>query len=1057
MTSTTQSYITAVQQHHQTVRSDSVTTHTVSTGPVRYVNHRCVSGSLVGLLIAGLVIPGPSAAGTHDSGGAIGGVSAPAQEIISEDVRYEQDSRPHRGIEYATGKARHANTDQFGSRGTNGVRIRGIPDAACGAAAGWTAPATHGRPDMSVSNQSIRFDGDEVIKALKFFLDPDEVTEIRILNAVTDDRRQPHTISGYFDGEHFAIVPAELMKLKSASGLYFIPSAVPKELLARSANRLKSADKGGTTTDADMRHRYWLLVDLDPVRPAGISSTDEEHQAAEELARTMRDALRAEGWPDPVLADSGNGFHLVYGLCLDAKDSGLVERVLKALARRFSTDQVKVDTTTHNPARIWKLYGTWSAKGDSTPERPHRMSRMVEAPTCKEYVPEEALDALVAKWLPANPNADVPRGTRRDAAFDLDAWISEHDLVNRFGLGDWEVWRTSDGVEAKRRIFKTCPWDPAHTNGSAVLLRLPDGAIAAMCQHAGCVDRDWHSLRDVVEPGWRENRQAEGEAAARPRAADVLIGLALGQNIELFHSPGADGDAYASIPMNDHVENYPIAGKRFKRWLGRLYYKETGSSPTTQAVDDALGVLQGRALYDGAEHVVAVRIADHDGKIVIDLGDPTWQAVVVGPDGWKVVRSPVKFIRPRGLLAMPEPRHGGSVNEWRDLVNVPGDDDWALLVTCVVAMFRPGRPFPIMCINGEQGSAKSSLCRQIRALVDPNTAPLRAEPREVRDVVIAGKNAWLQAFDNLSHLPAWLSDAFCRMSTGGGFATRQLYEDDAEIVFDVMRPVLLNGIDEVSTRSDLLDRMVTISLPTIAEDHRRLEAEVNAEFERLRPRILGALLDGLSGALRNLPTVKVDRLPRMADFALLGAAAEPALGLPAGSFLAAYRANRQGVHDVALDASPIVPALLCLMEGQGSWSGVSRQLLQHLESDENSDERQRRSRSWPQNARQLTSMLKRIVPNLRAKGLSVSFGRHGHEGVPITIEWTDGSQHAPRVVAQQPTACSTTASASLMVAPMPAVEASAGTHLSVQELLARLRGSYAPEAAAATATPGSVA
>lgn len=909
---------------------------------------------------------------------------------------------------------------------------------------------------MSVSLQSIRFDGDEIIRTLKFFLDPDEVTEIRILNAVTDDRRQPHTISGYFDGEHFAIVPAELLMLKSASGLYFIPSAVPKELLARSANRLKSADKGGTTTDADMRHRYWLLVDLDPVRPAGISSTDEEHQAAEELARTMRDALRAEGWPDPVLADSGNGFHLVYGLYLDAKDNGLVERVLKALARRFSTDQVKVDTTTHNPARIWKLYGTWSAKGDSTAARPHRMSRMVEAPTCKEYVPEEALDALVAKWLPANPNADIPRGTRRDAGFDLDAWISEHDLVNRFGLGDWEAWRTSDGAEAKRRIFKTCPWDPAHTNGSAVLLRFSDGAVAAMCQHAGCTGKDWHALRDVAEPGWRERRQAQGEAV-RPRPADVLIGLALDEGIELFCSPGADGDAYVSIPVKDHVENYPLAGKRFRRWLGRLYYRETGSSPTTQAVDDALGVLQGKALYDGAEYPVAVRIAEHKSGIVIDLGDATWQAVVVGPDGWRVTPSPVKFVRPRGLLALPEPVRGGNVSEWRDLINVQSDDDWALLVTCVTAMFRPGLPFPILLVNGEQGSAKSSLCRQVRALVDPNQAPLRAEPREVRDVVIAGKNGWLQAFDNLSHIPPWLSDALCRMSTGGGFATRQLYEDDAEVVFDVMRPVMINGIDEVSTRSDLLDRMVTITLPSIADNRRRKEAEINTEFDRRRPCILGAILNGFSAGLRNVSSVKVDALPRMADFALLGAAAEPALGLPPGSFLAAYRANRQGVHDVALDASPIVPALLSVMEGQGSWSGVSRQLLQHLESDDNSDQRQRRSRSWPQNARQLTSMLKRIVPNLRAKGLSVSFGRHGHEGVPITIAWTDGSPHTSRGVAQQPTACCTTASASLMVVPTPAVEASAETRWSLSDFRARLRGSYAPDAAAATATPGSVA
>jgi hypothetical protein len=159
------------------------------------------------------------------------------------------------------------------------------------------------------------------------------------------------------------------------------------------------------------------------------------------------------------------------------------------------------------------------------------------------------------------------------------------------------------------------------------------------------------------------------------------------------------------------------------------------------------------------------------------------------------------------------------------------------LIAWLVAALGPRGPYPVLALFAEQGSGKSMTGRILRDLVDPNSAPLRAEPRDGRDLMIAANNSWCLAYDNLSYLPPWLSDALCRLSTGGGFTTRELYTDQDEVIFDSQRPVLLTSIEEVATRSDLLDRCVIIYLPAIPEDRRRPEAEILTAFEAARPRI----------------------------------------------------------------------------------------------------------------------------------------------------------------------------------------------------------------------------
>ena len=257
--------------------------------------------------------------------------------------------------------------------------------------------------------------------------------------------------------------------------------------------------------------------------------------------------------------------------------------------------------------------------------------------------------------------------------------------------------------------------------------------------------------------------QAEGQSQATR-----LVTLATDAGVELFHTP--DGEAYASILVEGHTETWPLKVKGFRRWLARLFYEEYDKTPGSQALQDALGVLEGKALYDGPEYPVYTRLAEHNGAIYLDLGNAAWQAVEITPNGWQVIDTPpVKFRRAKGMLPLPEPVPGGSLAALRPFVNLASEEDWRLLVSWLLAALRPVGPYPVLVIYGEQGSAKSSLVRVLRALVDANTAALRTTPRDERDLMIAANNGWLIALDNLSHLPDWLSDALCRLATGSGF------------------------------------------------------------------------------------------------------------------------------------------------------------------------------------------------------------------------------------------------------------------------------------------------
>ncbi len=311
------------------------------------------------------------------------------------------------------------------------------------------------------------------------------------------------------------------------------------------------------------------------------------------------------------------------------------------------------------------------------------------------------------------------------------------------------------------------------------------------------------------------NTGGRERGAKKENQATVLVDMAIQDGCIPWHD--ADGIGYATIPVSVtvacHIEHWPLRSKAFRRWLCRQYYLTLKSSPNAQALQDALGVLDGIAQYEGKQHDTAVRVAEHEGNIYIDLCDAAWRAVEITPDGWSIVANPpVRFRRAKAMLPLPEPVRGGHVDELRGYVNV-SDDEWPLVVAWLLASYRPTGPYPVLCLHGEQGSGKSTQARALRGVIDPNSAPLRSEPKEPRDMMIASSNGWIVSYDNLSRISAWLSDALCRLSSGGGFSTRELYSDAEETIFDAARPVILTGIEEWP-RDQTSGPLIVVTLPT---------------------------------------------------------------------------------------------------------------------------------------------------------------------------------------------------------------------------------------------------
>ena len=463
------------------------------------------------------------------------------------------------------------------------------------------------------------------------------------------------------------------------------------------------------------------------------------------------------------------------------------------------------------------------------------------------------------------------------------------------------------------------------------------------------------------------------ETSEKRTQAEMLVMLAMDFYDFVYTE---DGD-FLAIPKGGYRVTKTLRGSHgsVQKELARIFHKATGRVATDKAIRDALAVVEGIAALESPKES-HIRVARKDRDVYVDIGDSTGRALHVSPEGWRTMDEPPVLFRRTALTApLPEPVRGGTLDELLRALPVP-EPDAALMLGYIVASFIPDIPHPVLNVVGEQGSGKSRLCRQLVSIIDPSRVPARKPPRDLDSWITACQGSWAVNIDNLSLIPDWLSDSFCRTSTGEGDVRRKLFSDSDIVVFNYRRVLIINGISFTQMREDLADRTIQIELPIISRGQRRTEMALDELWTDVRPRALGAILDLLAQVLRVLPDIEVRELPRMADFGRIQGAVDAILGLDGLSRMESA-ATRRSVTALSND---MILTRIC-ENIDAPWVGTASELLEHVAMHS----RRPLPVDWPKDGREMTTVLKRRAPSLRADGWSIE--DLGSENKSNTKRW----------------------------------------------------------------------
>ena len=461
---------------------------------------------------------------------------------------------------------------------------------------------------------------------------------------------------------------------------------------------------------------------------------------------------------------------------------------------------------------------------------------------------------------------------------------------------------------------------------------------------------------------------------------------------DFFHSP--DGEPYALVKRKTHREVWPVNSKEFRAIVEGSIYRQSGKAVPSRTTDAVLATLSAHARYEGATQAVHLRVARHMDRYYIDLCDDRWRVIEVDSKGWRILSSsPVMFTRMPTMRALAEPQPSRRFKPLLEYINIR-KDDWILVLTWLIECFRPDTPYLGLSLKGPQGSAKSGTLDMLRDLVDPNQKNRRAKPKSREDLFVSAQNSHMLSYENLSGLSDDMQDGFCTILTGGGFSSRTLYTNQGESLISLKRPVLLNGIEPVVTRPDLLDRFICLGLPKISAERRRPEADNQQQFDEAKPLILGAILTYFSQALAELPEVKKQKLalPRMADFAQLGEAVMRAISkntskktskkrteskMPSGKFIARFNQNRRSGVEQAIESSSLAESIRSYVtrhpDGiEGSYAEVEPVLLEDWLKTNGPNSK---PGDWPKPGKAFGAELRRLEPALEQIGIRVTMGK----------------------------------------------------------------------------------
>ena len=497
-------------------------------------------------------------------------------------------------------------------------------------------------------------------------------------------------------------------------------------------------------------------------------------------------------------------------------------------------------------------------------------------------------------------------------------------------------------------------------------------------------EEEHDNQQDSKNQGEITQVQEEQQEAGNQEHQDPPVGatqtetlILLANSIDMFKDP--DDDVFAKIQVDNHREICGVRSKRFRQWLQREYHRTQHRFAGKNPLDRAIEAIEGMAAIRSPTAEIALRVAGNDESVEIDLGDEYWQSVVITKYGWTISPHSTNFIRNRGMQALPIPKRGEKgIDRLRDFFPDVCDRDFKLLVGWLLGCLMPKGPYPVLILLGEHGSGKSTLARILRSLIDSNTVSLTTTPKDERDLFIRAKNTWIVSLDNLSELSSKMSDAICRISTGGGFSSRKLYSDSDEILINVTRPIMINGIQNMINKSDLIDRAMMIKLPVLSDRKRIPERKLWEQFDAAQPEIIAGMYDVVTVIL-NEPEMELEQNPRMADFVQWVSAGEKALGWENGLFLQQYLENKGSAVKTLMEDCPVFNAILELSvksESNGIiFDGTPRDLFNKLKPiDAQISEL---SSCFPVNETSLSRRINAIKSQLRFFKIEIRRGKSG--------------------------------------------------------------------------------
>ncbi|MDH6429055.1 MULTISPECIES: hypothetical protein [unclassified Paenibacillus] len=440
-----------------------------------------------------------------------------------------------------------------------------------------------------------------------------------------------------------------------------------------------------------------------------------------------------------------------------------------------------------------------------------------------------------------------------------------------------------------------------------------------------------------------------------------------------------NGEPCICLDRENSSKAIKLKSKAFKNFLAKGFYEEHQQAPSPDSFAQALVQLEAIASFSGATHPVEARLRRFKDSIYYDLHDGNGTVVEITATGWRTVKnSPVFFATTSNMKTQCTPAQQGNIRKLLKHVRFKNKGDKLLYLVYIVTCFIPDIPHPVLIFAGEKGAAKSTSTRFTRSVVDPAVRDISSMPGGVHDLAISLKNNYMPAYDNLTSISAKVSDLLCTASTGGGFSTRKFYTDDEETIMSFLRCLILNGINVVATKADLLDRSIILELDRIEESDRRPEREILEAFEQDKPEILSGLFSVLNEAMAIYPTVELSSFPRMADFAQWGYAVAEAIKQGLGkTFLRAYNNNISKASEEAVSAHPVASAIIALMKKIPTWTGSVSDLLDELESIASREKIETRTKEWPKAPHVLSRRIREVKSNLKACGIDVEIRHKG--------------------------------------------------------------------------------